>query len=463
MLPNVRFGSGLPLAVKAVYEGGIRIKVSLPGVEPWAFLDQEILDPRYGEADRKRRLRERVRLGVLRVLEEAYSLAPRPWGLLMGVRPTKMVHSMLDRGFSQSELRKVLANVYAAAPEKIELLLTVAAQQRSFFHPNPNQPVSVYVGIPFCPTRCSYCSFASYPLASHGHLFDGFFEVLCQEIKAVGGLLKELKIDVEAIYLGGGTPTTVQGKKLVKLLSLVRQYLTTPATKEMTVEAGRPDTLSGATLSILQEFGTDRISINPQTMQERTLQVIGRGHGIEEIKRAYRLARTIGIPLINTDIILGLPGESVSDVEDTLRQIEALRPDSLTVHGLAVKRASRLKKEEAEVQIAQETGAEMAFLAAEYAAKWGMDPYYLYRQRHTLADLENVGYSLPGSQSIYNVQMMEERQTIIALGGGGITKLVSPDLSLVRHINPKCPATYSQRIRAGLGAKIGQIRDHFLV
>lgn len=460
LAPNARFGTGPAVRARFAWEPqGLFVQVRF-GEAEWSRYDGEILNRNYRQEDRERRVKERVRLGVQRVFEKVYNLLPSPWGILTGVRPTKLVHSMLDRGFSRDELGQILSDVYALQPEKVELLLEVTARQRRFFHPRPSNPVGIYVGIPFCPTRCSYCSFAAYPLASHGHLLKGFLAALKLEIREVGALLREAGVEVESIYLGGGTPTTIQGRELEELLGLIGEQFRTGYTKEFTVEAGRPETLSRKTLEIIKAGGVQRISINPQTMHDATLERIGREHSVAQVRTAFQLARQVGIPIINMDIILGLPGETVVHVEDTLRQIGALGPDNLTVHSLALKRASKLRKNLAEAQIAQEQGEAMARLSREQALGWGMIPYYLYRQRHILGDLENVGYAKPGLESIYNVQMMEERQTIIALGGGGITKLISPDLTLVRQANPKCPASYSQQIKDNLDAKLAQLRGH---
>lgn len=464
LIPNATFGGGR--IVKANYtlnQDGLQVSVTLEGEKPWSLVDLEILDPRYNALDSERRLKERIRLGIQKVLEKAYNLKASPWGILTGVRPTKLVHSLFDRGFSREELKRILLDIYGLKPEKIELLLEVAARQRSYFNSQPNNPIGIYVGIPFCPTRCSYCSFAAYPMASHGHLLQDFLEALKLEIEAIGTLIRELDLQVETVYLGGGTPTTVQGADLELLLDLIKSHLCTLETKEFTVEAGRPETLSLETLQILKDGGTGRISINPQTMHAPTLDAIGRNHSVAEVRTAFRLARQVGISSINMDIILGLPGEELEHVEKTLKEIGALKPDNLTVHSLALKRASRLKKSLKDVKIAQEQGEAMVNLARNYALSWGMVPYYLYRQRHILGDLENIGYAKPQHNSIYNIQMMEERQTIIALGGGGITKLVSGDLTLVRHANPKCPATYSQQIKTNLDEKLSRLREHFKV
>lgn len=468
LVPKAQFGTGRLLETKFQWggpdqSGALQVEVRLSGGEHYSLLDTEIADPSYDQADRERRLKERVRLGVQRVVEASFNLEPSPWGILTGVRPTKLVHSLLDRGFSKENVAHLLLDVYALSPAKVGLLIDVAQRQRAYFHPSVNHPIGIYLGIPFCPTRCSYCSFAAYPLGSHGHLLADFLRALHLEIKGIGSLLRELNIGVESVYLGGGTPTTVQGDDLRRLLAAIQDELFTEETVEFTVEAGRPETLSLETLAILQNASVGRISINPQTMHDSTLEIIGRKHSVEEVRTAFALAREIGIPVINMDIILGLPGEGIQEVEKTLQDIAGLGPDNLTVHSLALKRASELKKSLEQAQIAQEQGKAMADLAREFAKEIDMIPYYLYRQRHILGDLENIGYAKPGLESIYNIQMMEERQTILALGGGGITKLVAPDHTLSRLANPKCPATYSQQILLNLDHKINQLRQHLLV
>lgn len=465
LLPNVRFGEGQVLRVEVVDEPGrpLHCSVELEGGPVWQISDDEILSPAYTNFHRAQRVKERVRLGVNSVLRTAYDLPLSPWGILVGVRPTKLVHNLVDQGFSPEHVDKLLRDVYAVSPERARLVLNIAEWQRQFFHASPNQPVGVYIGIPFCPTRCSYCSFASYPMKTHGHLMSQFFEALCWEIEAVGRLFRRLGVQVESVYFGGGTPTTFQGKELRTLLELARSWFVSDKTSEFTVEAGRPETILEETSQIMSDYGVNRVSVNPQSMNDATLRRVRRAHTAEDTIRAVERVRRAGIPIVNMDIILGLPGEDIADVEKTLQAIRELTPDNLTVHSLAVKRASELRKNLESLSIAQEQGEGMAQLSAQAARELGMEPYYLYRQRYILGDLENIGYARPGTASVYNVQMMEERQTIIALGGGGITKLVSPDLKLVRLANPKCPATYAQQLKTTMPAKLWQLEQHLAV
>ncbi|HPT92680.1 MAG TPA: coproporphyrinogen dehydrogenase HemZ [Limnochordia bacterium] len=461
---TVDFTSGpvLAVAVKDT-EAGIEATVRLERHQPWHHFDGEITSPCYDQKDRENRIKERIRLGVKTVLCKAYGIPFSPWGILVGVRPAKLVHRLIDRGFSREKITAILTDVYAVSQSRQELLLDVVDKQRRFFLPDVNNPVSVYVGIPFCPTRCGYCSFAAYPLETHSHLVRGFIKALHHEIEAVGELLRKHRIKVQTVYLGGGTPTTITGTDLSTLLELLNKHFQADQCEEYTVEAGRPETLTRETLVILKTHGVQRISINPQTMRDRTLQLIGRGHTADQIREAFARAAEYQFRHINADLIMGLPGEDEADFAYSLEEIIKLNPDHITVHSLALKRASSFRQNLERLELEQKRGEAMARYAQERLGKTGMQPYYLYRQRYIFGDLENTGYAKPGAESIYNVQMMEERQTIVGLGGGAITKLVSPDLSVVRHANPKCPATYGQQISAIIAAKKYQIERHLSV
>ncbi len=414
--------------------------------------DDDIGASHYGFRDWRRREKELLRRSILEALEAVYGLARKPWGILTGVRPTKMVHNMWDRGFSLQYMDVLLRDVYRVQTDRRQMVLATAARQRPFFPHNPNGSVGVYIGIPFCPSRCGYCSFAAYPLATHGHLLDPFFESLCREIEAVGNLLCRHDIGVDSVYLGGGTPTILEGNRLRRLLKLLHHWFQPSDCRDFTVEAGRPETLHDDTLGQLREAGVHRVSINPQTMVEATLKRIGRAHTPFEIEDAFRRAREHGIPLINMDVILGLPGETLADVEYTLGSVKDLGPDHLTVHALARKRAAVWNQMD---HSAYGTGGghAMAEAASRTASAMGLVPYYLYRQRHIVDGLENVGYARPGTESLYNMMMMEERQTIFGIGSGAVTKFVAPDGTVRRTANPKCPATYARDWRVLLERK----------
>jgi oxygen-independent coproporphyrinogen III oxidase len=379
-----------------------------------------------------------------------------PWGILTGIRPTKIIHRLLDQGYAAGQIPAYLEQQYLMDSDKVALVMQVANLQRGYLL-TPQQArklVSVYIGVPFCPSRCVYCSFPSV-VGEKLHL-EEYVTALGQEIAALGAVLKEHNLGVQTLYVGGGTPTILEESQLAELLTLCQTHLIDTCTKEITVEAGRPDTLDRGKLSLLKDMGVGRLSINPQTMVDKTLVNIGRRHTPEQIFEAVQLSRNLGFNNINMDIILGLPGERLSDVLYTLEQLERLKPESLTVHALAVKRASVLREEIGENQLLDGREAEeMQAAALQSAQSMGLIPYYLYRQKQILGNLENVGYAKPGKESVYNIQMMEERQSIFALGAGATTKIVNPsDWSLVNIPNPKLPERYYERWQGLMREKI---------
>lgn len=458
-LPDAQLGRGPALALQLRREStGWHCRASFVGAV-WEYMDEDIAEAHYSEDDWRRREKELARLGVMRVLEKARGLQPKPWGILTGVRPTKMVHNMWDRGFTPSYMDTLLRNIYGVAPQRRTWVLDVARRQRPFFPQDPNSAVSVYIGVPFCPTRCGYCSFAAYPLATHGHLLEPFLQGLVREIAAVGTFLRHHGTQVHTVYVGGGTPTVLQGAQLQQLLDTIGEQLPLEACVEYTVEAGRPETLSEDTVRRLHGAGVGRISINPQTMRQTTLERVGRNHTPEDVEVAFARVRSQGIPLINADIILGLPGESLVDVECTLERLEQLAPDHLTVHTLAWKRAAQWHKQAENAAVQRHFGPAMVELARSTAHRWGMVPYYLYRQRDIVGGLENIGYARPGTESLYNIFMMEEKQTVFGIGAGAITKFVTAAGHVSRVANPKCPATYRQDVDALVEQKNTRFRQ----
>lgn len=418
------------------------------------------------EADRtaevSKELKRVARVAFVKALEKFKPGIRLPWGILTGIRPTKILHRLLDQGVALQEIREVLAERYLIAPEKIVLALEVAGLQRQYL-PSPGQEtklVSIYVGIPFCPSRCSYCSFAGH--VGQGRRLDNYLLVLKEEILALGEALEQRSIGVRTIYLGGGTPTILDPGELEDLLAHCFERLASEQTLEVTVEAGRPDTLDAAKLKLMKNAGVTRLSINPQTMVERTLQCIGRNHTPGQVVESFQLARELGFANINMDIILGLPGETLEDVKYTLGELARLEPDSLTVHALAVKRASRLREElEKSGVFFGSEGVSMQEEAARAAESMGMKPYYLYRQKQILNNLENVGYAKPSKESIYNIDIMEERRFIFGVGAGAASKLVNPaDWSLVNQQHPKNLEAYCLGWKESLQAKI-QLLDRY--
>lgn len=368
-----------------------------------------------------------------------------PWGILTGIRPTKIVHRYIKRNYNPSEMVQVLLEEYCISREKAQLMVEVAQKEKQILSQNQKEEISIYIGIPFCPTRCLYCSFTSYSLEKKSNQVDGYLDALIKEIEYVAQSTKERTI--RSIYIGGGTPTSLNEIQLAKLLHIIDQRFDIKSIEEYTVEAGRPDTISREKLRIMKNHGVNRISINPQTMNQKTLKVIGRHHGVEEIVRVFHEAREEGHENINMDLILGLPGETYKDVFYTMEQIKKLKPDSITVHTMAIKRASRLKQKQSNYQLANTEDIEkMLQITLEGANNMNMSPYYMYRQKDMLGNFENVGYATPGKECNYNVQMIAEQETIIAMGAGAVTKLVHSDGSIERIPNVKNVEDYIARI-----------------
>ena len=420
-----------------------------------------------GPAEERVNLHRRlIRQMTLRVLEEITGRPAGPWGILTGPRPTKLVQRRLDQGWEPEAVLRELIQEYKLAPAKACLLLEVVQRQRPLLlsSSDARRWVSIYLGIPFCPTRCLYCSFPGYAIPRTGTRVESFLAALIGEIKAVGEAIQQQDLRVQTVYIGGGTPTALTSDQLNRLLTTLREHLPfIPASGksgEFTVEAGRPDTLDLERLEVLKAAGVNRLSINPQTMQDRTLDLIGRKHSAADTLKSFYRAREVGFTDINMDVILGLPGETRIDVAATLDSLAQLKPENLSVHILAVKRASRLKEERQQWSLpAPEEVERMLQISREVTAAMGMLPYYLYRQKNILGNLENVGYSQPGRECLYNIQVMEERQTIIGLGGGAGSKWVNPqDWTLVNTYNPKDPQNYVDRIAEVIEKKINRIR-----
>ena len=378
-------------------------------------------DPRVQQLHRRRAARRLCKQTLYDLLRKMTGMHP-PWGSLTGVRPTHLMLEALAEGLSPEASVERLVRDYDVTLPKTELLAEIAAVQRQL--PAPGDAfMDVYIGIPFCTTRCAYCSFSSGEIGD-GRLVAPYMEALEREIRACAPLISSTGRSLRALYVGGGTPTALPEKEFHHLLSLIRECF--PNACETTVEAGRPDTLSREKLRAIREAEISRISINPQTMNDRTLQVIGRAHTAQQVRDAYTLAREEGIPHINMDVIAGLPGENEADFDRTLAEAVRLHPESLTVHTLAIKRSSRMSLENAPLPDGGMT-ARMVTRGLETARTLGMVPYYLYRQKYMAGNLENTGYALPGHACLYNVDMMEETSHILALGAGGISKKIFPE------------------------------------
>lgn len=375
------------------------------------------------------------------------------WGMLTGVRPTKLVMQKLEAGLDQVQIRKFLEEEYCVTKEKAELAYEIACREKEQLGKlNAGEGFSLYVGIPFCPSICSYCSFSSSPVGEWKDKIDAYLDALIKELKALGRMAGERKPDT--VYVGGGTPTTLEAGQLDRLLGTIRNCFDLSELKEFTVEAGRPDSIKREKLEVIRRYPVTRISVNPQTMQQKTLDLVRRKHTVEDVEHIFHMARELGFDNINMDLIAGLPGETRADMQDTLRRIKALAPDSLTVHALAIKRAAKFGQEGRTMDLHSEISG-MVEDAAECAEEMGLKPYYLYRQKNIAGNFENVGYAEVDKAGIYNILIMEEKQTILAAGAGASTKLVLPEkiqtaggkkTNLIRIENVKNIMEYIHRI-----------------
>lgn len=370
-----------------------------------------------------------------------------PWGTLTGVRPTKIPLTMIEEGKKDDDIIKHMKDAYKCSDEKTKLSLEVAKRERSLLNRlDYENGYSLYIGIPFCPTTCLYCSFTSYPLGMWKKEVDSYLDAMIKELEFVADRFSDKVLDT--IYVGGGTPTTLDEFQLDRLLGKVEKLFDLSHLKEITVEAGRPDSITKEKLEVIKKHNISRISINPQTMKQETLNLIGRHHTVEQVISAYHLARDTGFDNINMDLIVGLPGERIDDVRMTMEKLKELDPDSITVHSLAIKRASRLNilKEQYKDYEINNTD-EIINLTRDYAYGMGMTPYYLYRQKNMAGNFENVGYAKPHKAGIYNILIMEEKQTIIAVGAGASTKVVFKEENRIERIeNVKDVRNYIDRI-----------------
>ena len=399
----------------------------------------------YGDYTDRKRYRNKLKLAIYRLLSE-YTGRSLPWGSLTGMRPTKIASAALAKGKSASEIVDYYNYTYDASEEKAKLATDVAIKEREIIETvNPITDYCLYVGIPFCPTRCLYCSFAAYPLMQYESKVGDYIDCLKKELPFISYLNRNRRL--VAIYIGGGTPTSLSAKQLDELMTCINESFDLSSLREYTVEAGRPDSIKKDKLEVLKKRGCTRISINPQTMNADTLRTIGRAHSPAEVKWAMKEARKQGFDNINMDLIAGLPGETIDDVKHTIDELTKLSPDSLTVHSLAIKRASRLKRwmEENELEITMDYDEAMR-ICAEGAKKIGLNPYYLYRQKQMAGNLENTGYSTPGKEGLYNILIMEEIQSIVAIGAGSVSKCVYPDGRIERCDNVKDIDLYLSQI-----------------
>ena len=395
------------------------------------------------EADRK--ATKNVLKSMLYELLRDYTGQDLPWGNLTGIRPTKIPMALLEQGWKNTEIADYMRKTYYTSNEKTALSIMIANRERHILKDiNYEDGYSLYVGIPFCPSICLYCSFSSSPLSVWKNKVDTYLDALCKEIEACARIYRNRKLDT--IYMGGGTPTTLEPYQMDRLLTKIEECFDRSYLKEFTVEAGRPDSITREKLEVLRKHGISRISINPQTMNQSTLDIIGRRHTVEQTVEAFHLARELGFDNINMDLIVGLPGEEYEQVEHTMKEVTALDPDSITVHSLAVKRAARLNMfKDQYKEMTFTNNQQIMEMTARYAYQEGHSPYYLYRQKNMAGNFENVGYAKTDSAGIYNILIMEEKQSILALGAGATSKKVSGEL-IERTENVKDIKNYVERI-----------------
>ena len=436
----------IPVVSVFVSSGDVRDGMIVSGIVRVTFPSQK------GVITRERQYHDEDRAGVKnhlkQVLYEALTEVTQkelPWGTMTGIRPVKVPMKMITEGASDEEIADYMKSVYLCSEEKISLATAIAHREREVIDTLEDNGFSLYIGIPFCPTTCLYCSFTSYPIVSWRERTDEYLNAVKKELAFFSKYYSGRKCD--SIYIGGGTPTTLTAEQLADLAAYVRDLFDLTKLKEFTVEAGRPDSITSGKMQALYESGVTRISVNPQTMNDKTLGIIGRRHSVEDVYRAFETARAAGFSNINTDLILGLPGEDETDVANTFARIKEIAPASITVHSMAIKRAAGMHTFlEEHKDIKSRNTKRMMEIAHECAASLGLVPYYLYRQKNMAGNFENIGYAAPENFGIYNIVIMEEVSDIAAVGAGTISKRIFPEGRIERCDNVKDVALYIDRI-----------------
>ncbi len=440
----------------------------------WSSAFERELRPDAPPDMRKRTLKRMIGYTVLSVLRDATGLE-QPWGILTGVRPTKLMHQLRQTRQTE-EVEQLLREEYLVTETKIKLLTDIADRQLrvipDFFDINRRE-VSIYIGIPFCPTKCAYCTFPAYDIRGQNGSVEAFLTGLHYEIRETGAWLKRTGLGVTTIYWGGGTPTSIEADQMDALFVTMKEaFPDLSQVRELTVEAGRPDTITPEKIEVMKKWKVDRISINPQSFTQQTLDAIGRHHTVTETVEKFKLAREMGLNNINMDLIIGLPNEGKPEFEHTLAETAKLLPESLTVHTLSFKRASRMTQNRDQYEVAERSEVEeMMDRATDWTRQHGYVPYYMYRQKNILGNLENVGYSLPGKESLYNILMMEDNQTIIGLGCGAVSKVLYPgevDVAtgeerqrIERFPNPKEPSVYNTSYKEYIAKKMTMLDEAY--
>ncbi|PLR81180.1 coproporphyrinogen III oxidase [Bacillus canaveralius] len=417
------------------------------------------------EKERFTKIKTAISHVYLTVLQEHTGIIQK-WGILTGVRPTKLLHRKLQEGVPREEAHKQLQEDYLISDEKIQLMQQIVDRQLAAVPDlyRLQEEVSIYIGIPFCPTKCAYCTFPAYAINGRQGTVNSFLGGLHFEIRTIGAWLKKNNIRITTVYYGGGKPTSISAEEMDMLYEeMYSSFPNVRDIREITVEAGRPDTISPEKLEVLKKWNIDRISINPQSYTQETLKAIGRHHTVEETIEKFHLARQKAMNNINMDLIIGLPGEGTDQFAHSLSETKKLMPESLTVHTLSFKRASEMTKNKQKYKVADRAEVErMMNMAEDWTKKHGYVPYYLYRQKNILGNLENVGYAFPDQESIYNIMIMEEQQTIIGLGCGAASKFIDPHTGKITHFaNPKDPKTYNDSFADYTVKKLNILKELF--
>ena len=400
-----------------------------------------------GAADEyeRERLRQRaLKLSFFRAARDITGVTPS-WGALTGIRPAKLVRTMLEEGYTLARADRELRDVYCVSPARRRLALESAEAGLKAKRELRPEDISLYIGIPFCPTRCAYCSFVSASVEKSFHLMTPYLEALTAEVEAAGRMVKETGLRIKSFYMGGGTPTTLSAGQMDALLTAVNKAFDLSGCVEYCIEAGRPDTIDREKLQVLLDHGADRISVNPQSLEPQVLRAIGRQHSPEDIEKAMTLATSMGFPHVNMDLIAGLPADTPEGFRRTLDRCLTFGADNITVHTLSLKKGSRILLEGLPIPTAEEV-AEMLDYADPALRARGFAPYYLYRQKYMSGSFENVGWCISGAEGLYNIYIMEELHSILSLGAGGSTKMVDAAHNRIERVfHPKFPLEYIQR------------------
>lgn len=425
---------------------------------------------KYGEYYNESKILENIKEDIKKLVFSSLKELTKeeyPWGILVGIRPSKIALKYLEEGKTEEEIIKIFEIKHLASKKKAKLCIEIAKTEEKFVNKESNS-IAIYIGMAFCPTRCFYCSFAANPIVGNKKLVNPYLQALIKEISAMKKYVNDRKLNIESVYFGGGTPTAVNNEEFEDVMKEVYEaFVKDKNLKEFTVECGRPDSITSEKLQTMKTYDVTRISINPQTMNDDTLKMIGRGHTSAQVIEKFNLARSMGFNDINMDMIIGLPSEGIKEVLHTKNEILKLKPDSLTVHGLSLKRASILYENfilKKGIQVKkQEELAQMYEESRILAQELGLHPYYMYRQKNMVGNMENLGYSRKGAECIYNIEMIEDKQTIIALGADAVSKVVFLDENRIeRFANIKDIKEYCNRIDEMIQGKINLLDSLYL-